>query len=573
MNWKTGLSIAVAVVLIGLLVVLTGPKKASLLLINGKIYQADGTPWTVEALAISDGNIAALGTTKEITGRYDADRVIDLQGRSVYPGFTDAHGHVESLGASLLNLDLTGTASPGEIRGRIEEWKKQLTPGQWIRGRGWDQNDWPERKFPHHRDLDDVAGDVPVVLSRVDGHAVWVNQRVLEIAGITRETRDPEGGLIVRDPDGTPTGVFVDAAVELLQSVLPRPSEEDRSEAIRRSLAMCVSLGLTAVHDMGVDSAGLELYRRLGGRRELPVRVYAVIEGSDTALVSASFARGPEVDLYNGMLTIRAVKMYADGALGSYGAALLEPYSDAPGNRGLTLTSSSELTDLCTRAIDRGFQVCTHAIGDRANAIVLDAYEAALSRAAGANRADPRFRVEHAQVVAPADIPRFKRLGVLPSMQPTHCTSDMPWAGVRLGEERLRGAYAWRSFLDAGSIIPGGSDFPVEHPNPLLGFYAAVTRQDLNGQPPDGWLADQRMSRMEALMSFTSWAAYAAFQERSRGSLEEGKLADLVVLNEDIMSIEAARIPHVLVDFTIVNGVIRYERTAAQPADRHQSPS
>jgi predicted amidohydrolase YtcJ len=573
MNWKTGLSIAVAVVLIGLLVVLTGPKKASLLLINGKIYQADGTPWTVEALAIRDGNIAALGTTKEITGRYDADRVIDLQGRSVYPGFTDAHGHVESLGASLLNLDLTGTASPGEIRGRIGEWKKQLTPGQWIRGRGWDQNDWSEKKFPHHRDLDDVAGDVPVVLSRVDGHAVWVNQRVLEIAGITRETRDPEGGLIVRDPDGSPTGVFVDAAVELLQSVLPRPSEEDRSEAIRRSLAMCASLGLTAVHDMGVDSAGLELYRRLGGRRELPVRVYAVIEASDTALVSASFARGPEVDLYNGMLTIRAVKTYADGALGSYGAALLEPYSDAPGNRGLTLTSSAALTDLCTRAIDRGFQVCTHAIGDRANAIVLDAYEAALSRAAGANRADPRFRVEHAQVVAPADIPRFKRLGVLPSMQPTHCTSDMPWAGVRLGEARLRGAYAWRSFLDAGSIIPGGSDFPVEHPNPLLGFYAAVTRQDLNGQPPDGWLADQRMSRMEALMSFTSWAAYAAFQERSRGSLEEGKLADLVVLNEDIMSIEAARIPHVLVDFTIVNGVIRYERSATQPADQHQSPS
>ena len=573
MNWKTGLSIAVAVVLIGALVVMTGPKKASLLLINGKIYQGDGTPWTAEALAVRDGKIAALGTTREITRRYDADRVIDLRGRSVYPGFTDAHGHIESLGAALLNLDLAGTTSPGEIRGRLQEWRKQLKSGQWIRGRGWDQNDWAEKKFPHHRDLDDVAGDVPVVLSRVDGHAVWVNQRVLEIAGITRETRDPEGGMIVRDPDGAPTGVFVDAAVDLLQSVLPRPSEEDRSAAIRRSLAMCVSLGLTAVHDMGVDSAGLELYRRLGGRRELPLRVYAVIEGSDTALVSASFARGPEVDLYNGMLTIRAVKMYADGALGSYGAALLEPYSDAPGNRGLTLTSSAALTDLCTRAIDRGFQVCTHAIGDRANAIVLDAYEAAQSRAAGANREDPRFRIEHAQVVAPADIPRFKRLSVLPSMQPTHCTSDMPWAGVRLGEARLRGAYAWRSFLDVGSIIPGGSDFPVEHPNPLLGFYAAVTRQDLNGQPPDGWHAGQRMSRMEALMSFTAWAAYAAFQERSRGSLEEGKLADLVVLSEDIMTIEPARIPRVLVDVTIVNGAIRYERTAVQTPDPHQNPS
>ena len=573
MNWKTWLAVAAAAVLIGILVVQTGPKKASLLLIIGAIYQADGTPRTVEAMAIRGGKIAALGTTKEISRRYEADRVVDLHGRPVYPGFTDAHGHVESLGASLLNLDLAGTSSLDEIRGRLAEWKKELNPGQWIRGRGWDQNDWPEKTFPHHRDLDDVAGDIPVVLSRIDGHAVWVNQRVLEIAGITRETRDPEGGLIVRDPDGTPTGVFVDAAADLLQSVLPRPSEEDRSEAIRRSLAMCVSLGLTAVHDMGVDSAGLELYRRLGAAGELPARIYVAIEGSDTALVRASFARGPEVDLYSGMLTIRAVKMYADGALGSYGAALLEPYSDDPGNRGLTLTSSAVLTELCARALDRGFQVCTHAIGDRANAIVLDAYEAAQSGAAGATRADPRFRVEHAQVVAPSDIPRFKKLGVLPSMQPTHCTSDMPWAGVRLGEDRLRGAYAWRSFLDAGSIIPGGSDFPVEHPNPLLGFYAAITRQDLNGQPPGGWHPDQRMRRMEALMSFTSWAAYAAFQERSRGSLEEGKLADLVVLSDDIMTIDPGGIPRVLVDFTIVDGTVRYERTAHEPADRQQNPS
>jgi predicted amidohydrolase YtcJ len=573
MNWKTGLAVAVAAVLIGLLVVLTGPRRASLLLINGTIYRADGTPYTVEAVAIRNGTIAALGTTREVTRRYDADRVVDLKGRPVYPGFIDAHGHVESLGASLLNLDLAGTSSIGEIRSRLAAWKTTLKPGQWIRGRGWDQNDWPEKRFPHHRDIDEVAGDIPVVLTRIDGHAVWVNQRVLEIAGITGETPDPEGGLIVRNPDGTPAGVFVDAAADLLQSVLPHPSEEDRAEAVRRSLAMCASLGLAEVHDMGVDSAGVELYRRLAASRELPIRVYAVLEGSDTALVRASFSRGPEVDLYDGMLTIRAVKMYADGALGSYGAALLEPYSDNPGTRGLTLTSSASLVDLCSRALDHGFQVCTHAIGDRANTIVLDAYEAAQTGAAGAARADARFRIEHAQVIAPADIPRFKKLGVLPSMQPTHCTSDMPWAGARLGEARLRGAYAWRSLLEAGSIIPGGSDFPVEHPNPLLGFYAAITRQDLNGQPPDGWQPDQRMSRMEALMSFTGWAAYAAFQGRSRGSLEEGKRADLVVLSDDIMTIDAGRIPRVRVDFTIVNGAIRSERTVPDTANQHQSPS
>jgi hypothetical protein len=570
MNWKTGLALAVAAVLILVLVIFTKTERASLLLINGTIYRADGT---AQAMAIRDGEVAALGTTGELSERFEADRVVDLKGRPVYPGFTDAHAHVEGLGASLLNLDLTGTASVEEIRRRVAEWKKELKPGQWIRGRGWDQNDWPEKGFPRHRDLDDVAGDVPAILTRVDGHAVWVNRRALEVAGITRDTPDPEGGLIVRDADGLPTGVFVDAAADLLQSVLPRPSEADRAEAIRRALETCVSLGLTAVHDMGVDSAGLEIYRRLGARGELPVRIYAAIDGFDTALVRASFARGPEVDLHRGMLTIRAVKVYADGALGSYGAALLEPYSDDRNTRGLTLTSSASLVDLCTRALDRGFQVCTHAIGDRANALVLDAYAAAQASSPERRQGDPRFRVEHAQVIAPSDIPRFKELGVIPSMQPSHCTSDMPWAAVRLGETRLRGAYAWRTILNTGAIIPGGSDFPVEHPNPLLGFYAAITRQDVDGEPPGGWSPDQRMTRVEALMSFTGWAAHAAFQERSRGSLEEGKLADIVVLSDDIMTIEPGRIPGVRVDFTIVNGEIRFERAAGEPALTTQRPS
>ena len=573
MNWKIWLSFAVASVLLVIVLMQTGTETASLILINGRIYCVDGTPRIVEALAIRDRMIVALGTTADILSRYEAERVLDLHGRPVYPGFTDAHGHVESLGASLLNLDLAGTSSVGEIRDRLAAWKKGLKPGQWIRGRGWDQNDWGATGFPHHRDLDDIAGEVPVFLTRVDGHAAWVNGRLLEIAGITRDTPDPEGGLILRDGDGEPTGVFVDAAVDLLQSVLPRPSEADRIEAVRRSLALCVSLGLTGVHDMGVDSAGLEIYRRLAAVGDLPVRIYAAIDGSDSGLVHASFARGPEVDGFGGMLTVRAVKLYADGALGSYGAALLEPYSDDRSTRGLTLISSGELEDICTQAIDRGFQVCTHAIGDRANAFVLDAYAAAQTRAGEKARPAPRFRVEHAQVLAPSDIPRFRELGVLPSMQPTHCTSDMPWAAARLGERRLRGAYAWRSLLDSGSIIPGGSDFPVEHPNPLIGFYAAITRKNLEGLPPEGWSPDQRMTRTEALMSFTAWAAYAAFQERSRGSLEEGKLADVVVLNEDIMTVEEGRIPRVLVDFAVVDGIVRYERETRSSEDRRQTPS
>jgi predicted amidohydrolase YtcJ len=371
----------------------------------------------------------------------------------------------------------------------------------------------------------------------------------------------------VKDAAGEPTGVFVDNAVALLESFLPAPSETERIEAIRRAVRECLSVGLTEVHDMGVDSGGINIYKKMIASGQFPFRVYAALEGSLPGLWDAYRKSGPITTGYEGKLRVRALKMYADGALGSRGAALFESYADDPGNRGLTLTSRGELLRVATEALESGFQLCTHAIGDRANSIVLDVYAEALM-SGGRKGSDPRLRVEHAQVLAPADIPRFHALGVLPMMQPTHCTSDMPWAEARLGPVRVKGAYAWRSLLETGSIVPAGSDFPVEHPNPLFGFYSAITRQDQSGNPEGGWYPDQRMTRQEALKAFTIWGAKAAFREVEKGSIEIGKLADLVVLEEDIMQIPPDRIPGTRVAMTIVGGALAYERPASGVAAR-----
>jgi predicted amidohydrolase YtcJ len=399
---------------------------------------------------------------------------------------------------------------------------------------------------------------VPVFLTRVDGHAVWVNSKALEIAGIDAKTQDPPGGRILRDRSGNLTGVFIDNAVDLFQSVIPPPSVEERAEAIRRAVRACLACGLTEVHDMGVDSTGVAVYRDLIASGRFPFRVYVALAGSSPGTWASFRKSGPLKDAGGGRLAVRGVKFYADGALGSRGAALLEPYSDDPGNRGLTLTSRAELLEAAEQALDAGFQICTHAIGDRANAFVLDVYDQALTTR-GAKGRDVRFRIEHAQVVSGADIPRFKALGVIPVMQASHCTSDMPWAIQRLGPERIKGAYAWRSLLREGSIIPGGSDFPVESPNPLWGFYAAVTRQDQNGLPREGWNPGERMTREEALKSYTIWGAYAGFQEREKGTLEPGKWADMVVLTDDIMKIDPLKILTTRVEKTIIAGDVVYD--------------
>lgn len=532
-------------------------KDASMLLINGVVYTLDERHPQASAVAIRGDRIAAVGTTDELQSAYRVDSVIDLHGKAVYPGFIDSHAHLEALGAALLNLDLSGTISAEDAASRVRSAVHDTVRGGWIRGRGWDQNRWPGRSFPTRQVLDRVCLDIPVYLKRVDGHAAWVNTRALALAGIDAQTPDPPGGKIMRDAGGQPTGVFIDKAVDALESVLPPPSELERTEAIRRAVAECIACGLTEVHDMGVDTAGIAIYQKMIASGQFPFRVYVAVEGSLPNAWARFRASGPLKEGFAGRLVVRALKLYADGALGSRGAALLEPYSDDPGNRGLTLTSRAELLTAAHEALADGFQLCTHAIGDRANTIVLDVYEEAL-HSMPKEAADARFRIEHAQVLTAADIPRFKKLGVIPVMQASHCTSDMPWAESRLGPERIKGAYAWRSLREQDCIVPGGSDFPVESPNPLWGFYAAITRQDRDGNPAGGWHPEQCMSRQEALLSYTMWGARAGFQEREKGSLEPGKWADLVVLTEDIMKVEPREILRTRVAMTVIAGTVVY---------------
>ncbi len=558
----------------------TVPEQADVLYSNGRIYTMDANKSVAEALAIRGGRIVAIGSRDELGKRIRVKDTIDLAGKTVFPGFTDAHAHLMSLGVKLLTLDLVGVQSEAQAATLAAERVKKSESGQWVRGRGWDQNLWTSKRFPTHEVLDRVSPSNPVYLVRVDGHAAWVNKRAMEIAGITKQTPDTAGGKIVRDAFGNPTGVFVDNAMTLVSRFLPPPSAKETEEAIILAVQECLKHGLTGMHDMGIDKQEIDVYKRLIDKKEFPFRVYTCIDGAGETWDefigrdSSKPALGPIIGYGGNRLWVRSVKLYVDGALGSRGAALLEPYSDDPTNRGLTVTDEASLRKTVDEALMNGFQVCTHAIGDRANNIILNVYEAALKTHPGADR---RLRVEHAQVLSLDDIPRFKQLGVIPSMQPTHCTSDMRWAGARLGPTRIRGAYAWRSLLKSGVIIPGGSDFPVEQPNPLLGIYAAVTRRDLQGRPrnaqevkaffelsadgigdttdfENGWYSSQKMTREEAIQSFTIWAAFAGFQEQILGSLEKGKLADFVVLSRDIMKIPAEDIPTTVVEKTIVGG-------------------
>lgn len=560
------------------------PVKADTIYVNGRIHTMDRHNTVAEALAVRGDRIVAVGSRADLEDRVRWKRSVDLEGRAVFPGFVDAHAHLMSLGIARLTVDLVGTRSEAEVLARVRDRVEQAEPGTWIRGRGWDQNDWPGKRFPNHALLDRVAQRNPVYLTRIDGHAAWANRLALELAGITRETEDPPGGRIIRDASGEPTGVLIDDAMDLVYKVLPPPSPDEQREALQTAIAECLAYGLTGVHDMGVDLEQIALYKSFADEGKLGVRIYAAIGGAGETW-NAFLTSGPLLGYGRDHLTVRAIKLYADGALGSRGAALIEPYADEPDNRGLTLTSQSALQEVVNTALQKGFQVCTHAIGDRANNIVLDVYEQGLR---GNPRRDARLRVEHAQVLAPEDIPRFKTLGVIPSMQPTHCTSDMYWAEARLGPQRVRGAYAWRSLRETGVILAGGSDFPVEHPNPLYGIYAAITRQDHDGIPASaedvrkyfqlssagvtdeaafegGWYADQKLTREEAVRMFTSWAAWAAFEEDKKGSLETGKLADFVVLSADIMDIPPQEILRTGVLMTVVGGRESFVAPAMMP--------
>ncbi len=531
-----------------------------MLLVNGTIYTLDANNSVASAVAIEGNHIVGIGTTHELVSSYPSAPTLDLHGKTVLPGLIDGHAHMYGLGQLMQSVILIGVSSPQEAARRLHERLLETPRGQWVYGRGWDQNMWPEKSFPTAAVLDSVSPDNPVVLIRIDGHAIWTNTRAMELAGVSGKTADPPGGKIIRHADGTPTGVFIDNARDLIENVVPPPSKMEIEQSIIRAARECVKYGLTEVFDMGIDSNGVDVYMKLADEDSLPLRIYAAIGGPSPAWDRWK-TRGPLIGYGDGMLTIRALKMYEDGALGSRGAALVEEYSDDPGNRGLTMNDSL-LEPEIRSAVEHGFQPCTHAIGDRANHIVLDVYEKVLK---SGPPGDVRPRIEHAQVLLPEDIGRFKALGVLPSMQPIHATSDMPWAEARLGPERIRSAYAWRSILRTGSVIIGGSDFPNDNINPLWGIYAAITRMDQYGYPPGGWYPDECMSRQEAVRAYTQWAAYGGFQEKMKGTLEIGKLADLTVLSKDIFKIPPPEILSTTADLTMVNGKIVYQRNVPSP--------
>jgi predicted amidohydrolase YtcJ len=532
-----------------------GEDTADLILSHGVFYPVQ-PPGRIEgSLAVRGGRIVYLGPD-DGAGRLrgPGTRVIDLAGRAVTPGLIDAHSHLAGLGESLEAVDLTGAASYDEVIRRVREAARALPPGAWVSGHGWDQNRWPEKRFPTHQELSAAVPDHPVWLERIDGHAALVNASAMRSLGIDDAIKDPAGGRFLRDEAGHPTGVLVDNAQSWAAGRLPEPTPEDRLRTLRKAARHCVALGLTTVTDMGIGEGVYKTYEALRKSRELPLRA-ALFLADDKPWLDAWFARGPEIDP-EARLTVRGVKMYVDGALGSRGAALLEPYSDDPGNLGLLVSTGDHLEAVARQALAHGFQVGIHAIGDRGGLVALDAME----RAMGGPHPEARFRLEHSQVLRLQDIQRMARLGIIASMQPTHATSDMPWAGDRVGPRRLQGAYAWRKVLDAHGRLALGSDFPVESADPRLGLYAAVTRQDLQGNPPGGWMPEERLTREEALRGFTLDAAWSLFLEKEVGSLEVGKRADLVVFAQDPMAAPEREIPRAAVDYTVVDGQVVYER-------------
>jgi len=518
-------------------------------------YEGELTEFS--GLAFRDGRIlevAVRGDTLQ-ADRSNA-RVIDGMGRVMLPGLIDAHAHVMSLGYNEIELDLAGLQSLDETLQQIEKYAAEHPDLGWIRGRGWNHTRWPANRFPTAEELDRAVVDRPVWLRRVDGHAGWANSRAMEQAGITAETEDPDGGKIVRGENGKPTGVFVDNAMDLVSSSIPERTREADSLALVAALDRMNAHGLTGVHDAGVDLEEWELYKRFADRGDLTARIYAMIGGVDNTFEALSEG-GPIESYADDRLALRSVKLYADGALGSQGAALLKEYSDDPGNRGLLFETEDEMTEKILKAASKNYQTNVHAIGDRANRVVLNAFERVKD---SLGEQGLRHRIEHAQVVSLQDIPRFRELNIIASMQPTHATSDMNMAEDRVGPERIKGAYAWRRFLEQGTVIASGSDFPVEDVNPFYGLYSAVARKDHRGRPAGGWFPGQAMSRSEAFRSFTLDAAYAAHREEDLGSLEPGNWADFIIIDRDFFEVPENEIWQIEVLETWLAGEKVYER-------------
>ena len=530
---------------------------ADLVILNARVYTADVNRPVAEAFAVRGGRIAFVGSSRGALALVGPrTERLDLAGRTVIPGMVDAHAHLLGLGQALRTVNLVGTRSYDEVIGRVVERARTARPGEWIRGRGWDQNDWADTRFPTHQALSRAVPNNPVYLTRVDGHAALVNAKALELAQVTAATPDPTGGRFIRDSAGNPTGVLVDGAQGVVGRVIPAASRAELREQTLAAIAEANRWGLTGIHDAGVDADGIAVYEDLARAGKYDLRNYVMVRSDDSTL-DAFMKRGRQIGLYDGRLWIRSIKLVADGALGSRGAALLEPYSDDAGNTGLITTTPERIKSVAVRALRAGFQVNVHAIGDRANRMVLDQFEAAFKEVPVA---DHRFRIEHAQILRYQDIPRFAELDVIPSMQGSHQTSDMYWVPNRIGWARAQGAYAWRSLLNTGVVIPNGSDFPVEAVNPLISFHSFVTRQDTDNFPPGGWFPEQRTTRQEALWSMTLWPAYAAFMENESGTLTAGKYADFVVLDRDIMTVAPEEILKASVVMTVLGGKTVFRR-------------
>ena len=544
------------------------PRGADLILLHGKVWtgeSAAGAAKTAEAVAIANGRILAVGSDEEMRAYQGPNTtVIDLKGRLVVPGLTDSHAHFIPGGFQLLSVDLKDARSEEEFVRRIAAKARTLPSGRWMRGGDWDEESWSSEKLPTRWLIDPATPHTPVFISRYDGHAALANSLALELAGVTKDTRDPAGGVIVRDPkSGEPTGVLKDEAQNLVAKAIPRPSESEMEEALRAALKEAARVGLTSIHDITVGpeawngnfTGEIELLRRAELEGWLTCRIYAITPIANWKNLEAA---GISHDMGSEYLEMGAVKAFADGSLGSRTAWMFKPYDDDPGNSGLPMpimAPPAKLEEIARQADKAGIQICTHAIGDRAVASLLDIYE----RIGGEHPAAHRFRVEHAQHMRPEDFARFGKLGIVASMQPYHAIDDGRWAEKRIGHERARSSYAWKSMLDAGAVLAFGSDWPVAPLDPLSGIYAAVTRATLDGKNPGGWFPEQRLTVAEALRAYTFGAAYAAFQENDKGTITPGKLADVVVLSEDLFRISPERIKDVRVDITILGGRVVYK--------------
>lgn len=522
---------------------------------NVQGYSFDNNRQLIEfnSMAMAEGKVLATGDA--LKDSYANAKIIDGRGKTLIPALTDAHGHVSSLGYTLLSIDVRGYESAERISQAIGKYADKQPQLSWIRGRGWNQVLWADQQYPTAATLDAVVADRPVWLERIDGHAGWANSAALKLADITRETQDPPGGQIFRDSQGNPSGILIDNAMNLVASVIPAPGPTEINAALQKASDQLLSLGIVSAHDAGISALEHSEYRQLADSGQMRIRIYAMLSSTDPQL-SQIISKGESADAED-MYIMRSVKVYADGALGSRGAAMIEPYSDQPNHNGLMLTSKEELEPLVEQVLGAGFQVNIHAIGDLGNRVALDTFEKAFTHVGGR---ELRNRIEHSQVVAIEDIPRFKTLDIIPSMQPTHATSDMNMAEDRVGPARLGGAYAWRTFLNQGSIVASGSDFPVELANPFHGLHAAVTRQDHNNQPEAGWIAKEAMTVEEALRSFTIDAAWAANQDRTLGGLSAGKWADFILLDQNIMEIDPQQIWKTKVEQTWRAGELMYSR-------------